>query len=500
MKRSTVLLLLCLSAAFASGCTSTDDPDAGVLDSGLDDSAVMPDGSVPGSWQEAADEILAPYAEAGWVPGFSIAVWDDGEVELLGIGRVDPAIDSPPMPDTLYEIGSVTKTFTGALLALAVERGDVTLTRPMSDLVPSHVTVPTFPLAEPMLLEHFVTHRTGLTFDAPSSVVPDRAPGEPSLRAIDADALYADVNAATLLFPPGEGIQYSNFAAGWLGYELQRLASAASYEEVLRAQVTEPLGMLDTVVTPSAEQEPRLAPLLSAPDAPAPPLVLGALDGAGSLRSTAADLARWIDAHLEPPDGPLGDAIRATQEPLVELPPGAAASAFGMFWFHTPWIDGPVIQHQGVTDGGMAIVVLNPSARVGVAILTNSTPVPLDEFALALAHEVGGESWRSLGYSWVTATPAIEVASGTFEELEGSYRLGEVTLNLVVSDGRLYASFDGEDIVPKHYRLWPDAADEYHTRDVNVHARMVVEREGASVTGIRWRQDEDNLYTREPTP
>jgi len=113
----------------------------------------------------------------------------------------------------------------------------------------------------------------------------------------------------------------------------------------------------------------------------APDWHLGALAGAGALYSTAADLARFLQAVLAPSATPLAPAIRAALTPRQPIPGGEISLA----WHHTRRANHAVIWHNGMTGGFSAMIAFDPVRRLGVAALANSAgalPSPLDKAVL----------------------------------------------------------------------------------------------------------------------
>ncbi|MCA9555129.1 MAG: serine hydrolase [Myxococcales bacterium] len=456
--------------------------DTGVADSGPEDAGVVVD------WQTPIRTLLDKYVEAGWTPGFSVGVWRDGHAEFLSVGRVDSAREGAPTPDTIYELASVTKLFTTLRLALAVEQGLVSLDTPLQDLVPQGVTVPDL-AGNPILLRHLATHTAGLPAWPPAAL-PSPAPGAVSVTAIDAEALYADLSNTTLSVLPGHVIGYSSFGVALLGQALLPATGAADLDALLRADIGDPLGLTDTGLELTADQEARLAPPHLAPDQPMPRLLLGALSPAASLQGSARDLTRLLGAELEPPAGALGAAIRATQVSRVVN----GDTVVGLGWFKVTWRNVEILMVRGDAYGGHATVVICPSAGVGVVLLTNARiDTDIEAVSVAVLDEARGMPWSEAGLVIPDPDPTITPPLAELEALAGVYRHGETVLELVLHEGRLYAHFDAG----SYFRLFASAEDTFYLR--RLVARMLVVRDGGGViTGVRWLQTGDNLYTRDP--
>jgi serine-type D-Ala-D-Ala carboxypeptidase/endopeptidase len=205
--------------------------------------------------------VFRPLIEGRWVKSASLALLKDGRSLLCSFGRTGNAGSSLASPDTLYEIGSLTKLFTGLLLAEQSERGAVRLDDPVSQLLPA----PLRSAGRPITLLDLATQRSGLP-RLPSNLAP-RDPQNP----------YADYDAAQLLAflrgvepaPAGAQYQYSNVGAALLGDALSRRARK-SYPALVREHLLTPLDMTDTHFAVPPGKERRLARGHDVDDAPRP--------------------------------------------------------------------------------------------------------------------------------------------------------------------------------------------------------------------------------------
>ncbi|GAB3245084.1 serine hydrolase domain-containing protein [Nocardioides dilutus] len=296
---------------------------------------------------------LAPH-----VPSLALAVVDDADGSMTLAGR------EPPTATTLFQIGSVTKVFTGLVLARHVVRGDLALDQPVADLLPSGWRWPTGP---PITLGELATHSSGLPR------IPPGMWGKVLRRDPDP---YADVGAPALAAAlprcrlRGRGRQrYSNLGMGLLGHALAH-HRGTSYGALVAAEVTAPLGLHDTVVERSESQVARSATgHTRRGKVRRTAWRFDALAGAGALWSTLADMQGFIRAHLVPPDDDLGAAMRLAMSPHL----GASGGPHGLGWIRTPGRGGPESWfHNGGTAGFRSMVVVCPEARRGSVALGNS--------------------------------------------------------------------------------------------------------------------------------
>lgn len=288
-----------------------------------------------------------------------------------GHGCVQGRARQGPDPDgrTLFEIGSITKTFTALLLADGALRGEWDLDAPVRTLLPSGVVVPRRDGVE-ITLAHLATHTSGLP-NAPIPVLRgslEMLHGRDPYAGLTLDGLLQSLAEARLRRTPGTGgLHYSNLGVGVLGAALAH-ATGTPYGELVEQRVCRPLGLVDTAAHDrlDADQRARLVPGHRRRGAPAAPWPLDGLPGAGALRSTADDLLRYLQAQLEPDSTVLADAIRLTQRPR-----SAKRAAMGLGWVRN---DGahPLWWHNGGTGGFRSFAGFVPDRKVAVVVLSSS--------------------------------------------------------------------------------------------------------------------------------
>lgn len=310
-------------------------------------------------------------ARTGRYVGLAVGVALGDAIAVVGFGRIR---DGGPAPDenTSFQIGSVTKVVTALLLADAADRGEVTLDQRLDTLVPGAASHPDGP---PITLVDLATHTAGLPRLPPSLWRTALRHRDDPYRDVTRDDL-----AAALQRPPrrptGGRPRYSNYGAGVLGHALE-VATGQTFRDLVAERIAGPLGMPATSTTADTSPGP-VASGHTRRGRPTPDWDLGALAGAGALRSTPADLLTFLRAQLAPDTTPLADAIRATQEPRHRLR-GPLQIALGWHVMERP--DGPPRWwHNGGTGGFFSHVAFEPRASAAVAVLANSAR-PVDRIA-----------------------------------------------------------------------------------------------------------------------
>ncbi|MGA8029315.1 MAG: serine hydrolase domain-containing protein [Bryobacteraceae bacterium] len=273
--------------------------------------------------------------------------------------------------DSIFEIGSITKTFTGLVLAQMVVQKKVTLDdRVRTLLPPGTVAKPDGP--EITLLD-LATQHSGLPR------LPDNLhPTDPSNPYADykTEQLYEFLAKHGVARPADAKFLYSNLGVGLLGQALA-VRAGVSYEELVKREIADPMGLEDTVVTLSPSQQKRLIQGHNAVNDPARPWDLGALAGAGALKSTASDLLTYLEENLNPykprmqeldvtPATTLASAMAVDHELRADVAPGAKIA---LAWLYNERLH--AFAHDGGTGGYTSFVTFNPSEDRAIVVLYN---------------------------------------------------------------------------------------------------------------------------------
>ncbi len=292
---------------------------------------------------ERAQAVFETLDEAFPGDGIVVAV---AAVDFGGNGPAFAISEGAPQ-DARFEIGSITKTMTAALLASLAADGVLALGDEIGrwlDAGPNgNIT-----------LEQLATHTSGLPRLAPNQPTEEVNP----YRDFTAERAEEGLRAATRM--PDAGYLYSNFGYQLVGLALER-ASGQRYQDLLAERLLGPLGMTCSGVGEAGGGTRLTGHAGGKPaghwDA--------ALPGPGGVEATIADLARYLAACLAPPDGPLGTAIRLCQQPRVHID---GQRAGGLAWL----IINGLLFHNGGTGGFSASMAIDQAAGHAIAALVNT--------------------------------------------------------------------------------------------------------------------------------
>lgn len=338
----------------------------------------------------------APFLTRGEAVGLAVAVVTPTNATVMTFGHPSLHPGTQTGADTLFEIGSITKTFTALCLEREIEQGVVRLDQPIQELLPPGVTLPA--PARGITLRHLTTHSSGLPRMPVGSLTLSALGmllfGSDPYAGYHERDLLADMRSVKLQSPPGKKSCYTNLGMTLLGYLLATKAGC-SYESLVRREVCLPLGLRDTTTAPDAAQAARVAQgyralwrcrnwvvaLRSAP------WFLGNnLSAAGGLRSTAADMLKYLKANMHPEGQPLEQALRRSHQPLFQED---KHTSFGMNWIlsDNSTLRQKVIWHNGGTGGFCSFLGFTADGRFGVLVLANSSG-DADGLALTILQEL----------------------------------------------------------------------------------------------------------------
>jgi len=320
------------------------------------------------------DDFAAGALKPWDVPGAAIAVVSHGNVIYAkGIGRRDVKNDLPVTADTLFAIGSCTKAFTTFLLGQLVDEGKLDFDKPVSRYLSG------FRLADPaasqeLTARDLVSHRSGL-------------PRHDLVWYNNQSLTRRELVERLQYLPPSaelrEKWQYNNLGFLTAGYLVEQL-TGKSWEEAVRTRIFAPLGMSHSTLSDAESRKTSdyAKPYRFTDDdklIEIPFREVGNMGPAGSINSTANDIAKWLlvqlgDEHRELIQPSTLRELHTPQMVIPALPPepefGPASYAMG--WVVDTYRGHLRVSHNGAIDGFSALVVLYPNDDAAVAVFANA--------------------------------------------------------------------------------------------------------------------------------
>ena len=304
--------------------------------------------------------------ERGEQQGLVVALYDHGEVWSRGYGARTHGAEIEPDIDTIFEIASITKTYTALLLADMVARGEVRLDQRLAEILPEGWTMD--PSAAEVTIEQVITHRSGLPTAWPGFVPASIADPFDNLTE---QVLREGLARAAVVAPPGSAHAYNNFAVSVLGLSLANRLHMP-FEAALEARVLGPLGLRNTWMDVPPREASRLADAMDLSGARVPHWHLRAESPAGGLRASARDLLLYASAYLHPEaqaSATLQEALAMVVTPRAET--DVDGERIGLAWFVTQ--GGRTTTHSGRTAQDSQLYIDRERELIVVVLATNNT-------------------------------------------------------------------------------------------------------------------------------
>jgi CubicO group peptidase (beta-lactamase class C family) len=305
---------------------------------------------------------VRPYMSNSNVCGLSIGILKDGAMYFYDYGETEKGNGKLPANNSIYEIGSITKTFTGLLLANAVREGRAALTDDIRKYLEGDFPDLQF-AGQPIQLVHLSNHTSRLP-SQPLVYGTNQSLFDPSIKynqAILTDVLH-HVKIDTL---PGTKAEYSNFAVGLLGTVLEKIYGL-TYEEILHRFITQPYRMVHTKISLAKPDFERYAQGYDEEGNPASYWRNQPAEPAGGVRSTAKDMLVYIGEQLNRNN----NSTTLTHQ----LTFGNEKRGRGLGWSISTTREGNHLRwsHDGGTDGFTSLCLIYPELDAGIILLTNN--------------------------------------------------------------------------------------------------------------------------------
>ena len=444
------------------------------------------------------------------IPGVAFALVRGNDVlALRGFGVRDVEQQTPVTPDTLFAIGSSTKSFTSMLVAMLVDEGKMAWDES------AHVHLPDFHLQDPeaddqVALRDLLCHRTGLTR---LSLL--WAKGD-----IPRETVLAHVRDAKPLAPFRKAFLYNNVTYMAAGMAAEA-AAGESWETLIAERIFKPLGMrASNTSTAAALRDPHHAlgyqwEESTASWTPMPMRSLASIAPAGAINSSASEMSHWLRflvAKGEYKGKRLVSKQRLDEMWTPQIAMGGGVS-YGMGWMLQSVAGKRAVHHGGNIDGFSSMVGLYPDDAIGFALFANVTATPLQQEVVQMVADTMLSDDQTFAASGARAAEhdqaADAVADSRPDDVEpyvGVYHLDALKRNVTVleRDGRLALDVPGQTVFTLK---WPDdqgrwvfeltdaIAVTFTAGDDGVMASLTVHQNGANM--LAKRVDEKPAFTIE---
>ena len=411
---------------------------------------------------------------AGQGKGIATARLADGARQFVAHGVVAEG-GGPVSETTIFEIGSISKLFTNLLLAQLVLEETMALHAPLADYLAPGAVVPSFE-GQPISLFDLATHSAGLP-----AIPPDLGLADPvnPYRGYDAEQLLAFLASYALPRAPGSQFEYSNTGAALLGLALEH-AGRKPYADLVAERILQPLGMTETALKPVDPD--RFASGHDRAGNPVPHWEFDIFAPAGGYCSTAADLARFVEAASGATPTSLAPAFALML--AEQRPAGSPNMRIGLGWMVLNGPTGPMIWHNGITGGFNSFIGYAPKGKIGAVVLANAvTQTGIEDLGFHLLEPSLPLAPQPQQREAISIDPAL------LPRYAGTYRLGpEFDLVVTTQGGRLFVQASGQE----RLEVLPESQTEFFYTVVDAQISFTLDEDGA-VTGLVLHQNGQDI-------
>lgn len=388
--------------------------------------------------------------------GVSVVLINGDQTEYLNLGFSNKKTKQKINANTLFEIGSISKTFTALALASMVKEGKIKLTDHVQNYLPEQVKLPV----------KNGKHITFLSLSNHSSGLPRLPTNMPFSNPLNpyadytVDMMYEFLNDYKLLREVGEVHEYSNLAVGLLGHVLS-LIDGKSYQDMVTDRVLIPLKMKNTFVNIPTSKTGLISDGHNDQLNVTEHWQLPTMPGAGALNSSATDMATYLKANISKEQ--LSDEFTLSQTSTASF--GNPDTKIGLGWFILKGKDNPYYMHNGGTGGFRSFIAFDQKQQKGIVILTNSI-FELDEI---------GHAYINNQLDKISLNTPVIVATEELAKLNGKFQLvPNFVLTITNDESQLFVQATGQ----QKLTLTAISQTEYVNQAVKVKIVFEVNEEG----------------------
>lgn len=311
------------------------------------------------------DTAARAYIQKANTVGLSIGIIKDGRISTYNYGESIKGKKQLPRINTIFEIGSITKTFTSVILAYYVNDGKLSLTDPITKYLPDSIA--RNPVLKNITLLSLSNHTSGLP-NLPGNFASQKPYDRLNpYKNYTKQLLYSYLKNCALSSNPGEKYVYSNLGVGLLGVILEQV-SGKNFEQLVSDIICTPLQMKSTVQHLYPMISTRFTAVYDDDAKQTPAWDFDVLAPAGSLKSTVNDMLLYAKANITKSDTRLSKAFELTHHITFNTD-----TKVGLAW-HVIAVNGVNYYfHNGGTYGSSSFLAFNAEKNVALVILSNAS-------------------------------------------------------------------------------------------------------------------------------
>jgi len=326
------------------------------------------------------DSVALAYSRKGHTHALAIGVIHNGKTSSYYYGETEKGNKQLPDENTLFEIGSISKTFTATLLAYLAQTQLLNVDDAITNYLPDSVAAN--PDLKRITLQQLANHTSGLP-RMPANIDATAAshPLDPYKDYTQAD-LYSFLTSYKATAPPDSMYSYSNLGYGLLG-DILSTVYGKPYNEMVQEIICQPLGLGSTTEYPSPDSQ-YVAKVYNKDGQETPLWTFDAFTAHGSLKSSVKDLLTYAKAHFKMPETDLEHALARTRQFTFFNPPD---TDIGLAWHMNLMGDELIYWHNGGTFGSSSYMAFSPDRKMAVIVLSN-TAESVDNVGVSILNSI----------------------------------------------------------------------------------------------------------------
>ena len=348
------------------------------------------------------ENIVKQHVDSGISSAISVGLIDKNGTRFLDYGEIKKESGITPTNETIYEVGSITKTITTTLAVRLEQKELLSMKDPIINFLPE-LENSDFDKKK-INLFHLLTHTSGISEFSVGLFVSQMfslmTTGKSQVKEYnyDLDTFLKYVSDLKLRDEPGTTFRYSNVGFGLAGKILERI-TGKTYDELVRIYVCDDLDMKDTGINILKSHKDQLANGYSFKNKHVDYWDVPAIESAARLRSTTKDMIKFLEATLDLKATSLSSVFAKCQQTKMnpKIPStikfftrtfGISLSTFRLGWFVFPQENIDILGHDGGTQGFSSFMAINYENKSGVIILTNRAMKPVHKLGIQILKEL----------------------------------------------------------------------------------------------------------------
>jgi len=363
MNKTSILIHLLLILFLVGGCKKEDsDPSKKILTN----NPLVTD------LDNKINDILVPYTQQASTASVSLGIFKDGQTFYYGYGEAKKGTGKIPDSETIYEIGSITKTFTALLMMDFLQSKGLSINIPINNLLPSDIHLLQYN-DKSINVKHLLNHTSGLP-RLPDDFENGMDINNP-YKHYDSTKVYSYLKNFNLQVEPGQTWEYSNLGLGIAGTILER-QTHKSYEQLLLEKICVPLGLNKTKLLLSGSDSLNFATGYNTHGLKVQYWDdFQAFKGIGAIRSNAKDLISYGKIILNHESSYLKTQIDSCLKVTYEIDDFKMSSG----WLNLKFNGNECLFHDGGTGGFSSFIVISRVKNIVLVVLFNNAPSSITE-------------------------------------------------------------------------------------------------------------------------